>query len=511
MTLTLDLYLCFLEKEFALLRPVEMDGTVPIKRVCPWRPGRNSPDELYLLPGGTSGCTAPLAMHVAAKDTPPQVPGKNELWLLAPESSYENVLCRAMEIYIEFVRFTSEVTVLALTKKDMKAALAMMRDALGIGVSIVDKDYLVLESLTHENNAPLYEAGRDSLQSGQRMDHLQVENLYLTDARFDETFTLQGLREFCRYNLPEYKGLCLYYNFFIHGQYAGRMIYVLRSDIYSDSLLPFLEEYSSLIYECFRSRDEHSLARSATAVHRFLLDLVEWDMKNIAPALTAFRRIGWEAEDSFRAICLSGKGYARSEMTMAYLCTMLEDTFPACVATCRGQTIYCLHNRTRDDKTGFLGDLAMFLRDNLLQAGLSCVFAGLENSGSHFREAEAALLLGERSNDSFWLHYFHNHTLSYVLAKAEEEIPLEDLYSPVLKTLLDYDSEHPEISLTETLYTYICCHFNASRAADALFIHRTTFLYRMNKLKSLVKLDLEDFDALTELMLSFVVLRRQKS
>ncbi|MBR5995569.1 MAG: hypothetical protein IK026_03180 [Eubacteriaceae bacterium] len=112
-------------------------------------------------------------------------------------------------------------------------------------------------------------------------------------------------------------------------------------------------------------------------------------------------RIGWEADDSFRAICLSGKGYARSEMTMSYLCTMLEETFPTCVAVSRGETIYCLHDRTREDRTDFSGDLAIFLRDNLLQAGLSCVFTGLENCGPHFREAEAALYFGEQTDDSF--------------------------------------------------------------------------------------------------------------
>ncbi|MBR5995570.1 MAG: helix-turn-helix domain-containing protein [Eubacteriaceae bacterium] len=88
-------------------------------------------------------------------------------------------------------------------------------------------------------------------------------------------------------------------------------------------------------------------------------------------------------------------------------------------------------------------------------------------------------------------------------------MPSEDLYSPVLKTLLLHDSEHPELPLTETLYAYLCCHFNESRAAETLFIHRTTFLYRMNKLRSLVQLDLEDFDTLTGLMLSFAIWRRR--
>ena len=505
MTLTLGLYLYLLEREFLLLRPEGLDGAAAVKRVRPWRPGASGREELLLLPSGAPECDAPLVLHVAAGDLPSRTPGEGELWLLAPESTYENVLCRAMEICFDFIRFAGEVTELALAKRDMRGALSQLRDYLGINLCVVDKDYLVLEALGHESNAPLENS---ILLPGSRMDAAQVENLYLTDPRFDETFVLRGLREFLRYDQPDYAGRCLYYNFFLRGQYAGRLIFILREDVYSDALLPFLEEYAERIYECFRSRDEHSLARGATAVRRYLLDLVGGDAENAAQALTAFRRIGWEAEDSFRAICLSGKGYARSEMTMSYLCTMLEDAFPACVAACRGQTIYCLHDRTRETGDTFSGELAVFLRDNLLQAGLSCVFSGLENSGPRFREAEAALRLGERADDSFWLHYFHDHTLAYTLEAAEAEVPAEDLFSPALKTLLAFDAEHPELPLAETLYAYLASHFNASRAAEMLFIHRTTFLYRMDRLRKLVKLDLDDFDTLTGLMLSFSVWRR---
>ena len=509
MKLTLDLFLFFMKKECAVVRPEHIDGSYIIERVRPLSSEKASPGALTLVPGREEPCPE-NAVHVAARDTSLEFPLPGEIWLLALESSFERVVFLAVEVCGDFLRFNSAVTELALAKRDLRGALGLIGRYLGTSISIVDSDYMVAEYLPHLNEEPFRAARMGLMEQGRRMDAGEIENLYLTDPRFDETFVQQGIREFCRYEYPDYLGRCLYYNFFLRGRYAGRLIFNIREDLYSDCLLPFLEDCSRLICDCFCSRNDHSLSRAASAVHRYLLDYALEGESNAPQAAAAFWEIGWRVDDSYRAICLSGRGYARSETTLSYLCTLLEDAFPACTAACREQTIYCLHNRNRETGENFSGALAVFLRENLLQAGLSCVYNSLENSGAYFREAAAALRIGEKADDGLWLHYFHDHTLAYTLDAAQASVPAEDLYSPVLKKLLDFDKSHPDLSLTDTLYAYLACHFNASRAADMLFIHRTTFLYRMEKLRRLVKLDLEDFDTVTGLMLSYAVWHREK-
>ena len=53
---------------------------------------------------------------------------------------------------------------------------------------------------------------------------------------------------------------------------------------------------------------------------------------------------------------------------------------------------------------------------------------------------------------------------------------------------------------------YISNQMNAVRAAKALFIHRSTFLYRMSHIRELVSLDLEDPDQLLYLLLTYKLL-----
>ena len=509
MKLTFDLFLYLLGREYELIRPEGPDMSAPVSRVRPWLPGLSGGAEILIVPGRSPECLSPYTIHVAARDLPEETPGPGECWVLAPTRSYESVLYRAMDICGDFLQFSSAFTEQALSRHDLRAAMGLLQQALGVSLSVVDKDYLVAEVAFDESDDPVRSTG--ALTAGSRMDAGQVEDLYLIDPQFDETFLRQGVQEFRRYDLPDYKGRCLYYNFFLRGRYVGRLVCNLREDRYGPALLPLLEECAALLSECFCYRNDHSLSRAATAVHRYLLDYALDGESNGPQAAAAFWEIGWQVSDSYRAICLSGRGYARSEMTMTYLCTLLEDTFPACVAACRDQTIYCLHNRCRETGGNFAGALAVFLRENLLQAGLSCVYDSLETSGPHFREAAAVLRMGERADDGFWLHYFHDHTLTYALESAAAEVPAEDLYCPVLKQLLAFDREHPELPLTETLEAYITCRYNATRAAEKLFIHRTTFLYRMEKLRQVTELDLEDPDAVAELILSFALYRRQRS
>lgn len=61
----------------------------------------------------------------------------------------------------------------------------------------------------------------------------------------------------------------------------------------------------------------------------------------------------------------------------------------------------------------------------------------------------------------------------------------------------------------DTLYQYIRCGVNASVAAEKLFIHRTTFSYRMRKINSLAEIDLTNWEQLFCIMMYFSMTRKE--
>lgn len=62
----------------------------------------------------------------------------------------------------------------------------------------------------------------------------------------------------------------------------------------------------------------------------------------------------------------------------------------------------------------------------------------------------------------------------------------------------------------KTLECYVKCRYNAAHTAKELFIHRSTFLNRLERIKELTKLDLDDFASRLYVELS-IYRREEKS
>ena len=68
--------------------------------------------------------------------------------------------------------------------------------------------------------------------------------------------------------------------------------------------------------------------------------------------------------------------------------------------------------------------------------------------------------------------------------------------------LKEYDRKNGT-SLFETLETYIHCQYNATKTASALFIHRNSLSYRMEKIEELTRIDYNDTNQLFHLAVGF--------
>jgi DNA-binding PucR family transcriptional regulator len=60
--------------------------------------------------------------------------------------------------------------------------------------------------------------------------------------------------------------------------------------------------------------------------------------------------------------------------------------------------------------------------------------------------------------------------------------------------------------LLKTLYYYLILGRSGSEAADALCIHRNTLRYRINKIKSILSIDINQPDVINQLLASFIII-----
>lgn len=90
------------------------------------------------------------------------------------------------------------------------------------------------------------------------------------------------------------------------------------------------------------------------------------------------------------------------------------------------------------------------------------------------------------------------------LADSADLAPFRELIEP----LLEYDRERRS-DLVRTLRVYFLAGTNASEAADRLFLHRNSMLYRLARVEKLTGLDLKDPRAVLALQLGLLSIDQQ--
>ena len=89
------------------------------------------------------------------------------------------------------------------------------------------------------------------------------------------------------------------------------------------------------------------------------------------------------------------------------------------------------------------------------------------------------------------------------LARSPDLAPFRELVRP----LVEHDRERRS-DLVRTLRAYFASGANASEAADRMFLHRNSMLYRLERIQKLTGLDLKDPKASLALQLGLLALEK---
>lgn len=119
-------------------------------------------------------------------------------------------------------------------------------------------------------------------------------------------------------------------------------------------------------------------------------------------------------------------------------------------------------------------------------AGLGGFHPGLRGVSRSYLEAQQALEVGRKLGVGKGLHHYDE--VAPYLVLAQNPLVAERYVEHVLGRLLAADTRG---SLLETLAAYLT-HRSLKAAAQALHLHRHTVLYRLEKVKDLLEVDLDD-------------------
>lgn len=247
-------------------------------------------------------------------------------------------------------------------------------------------------------------------------------------------------------------------------------------------------------------------------VEVLLKSLISNEKVDYIPIINGLSDISWLPAHRYCCVCVQIGSLDYRAHTVKLLCNQLEELLPGSSAFEFNGNIVVLVNLDLHGGTAMdmVGQMVYFLRDNFLKAGVSDEFTGFIDMFYHHRQALIALDFVCRQQSYRWTARFSDVALPYMAEQCMRELPLHVVCSRGILQMQRYDEEHGTF-FYKTLACYIETRFNALQTAKKLFIHRSTFLYRMDRIKELFKIDLENDDVLLYTMLSMKMLELSRS
>ena len=261
---------------------------------------------------------------------------------------------------------------------------------------------------------------------------------------------------------------------------------------------------ASAIERLYRASSATGGSRPFINAHSSLKSLILGRQVSDADLVQSAIAQGWSQDaDEYQCLCIDFASSLQVQdccfmRPYAAVCSRLQATFD-CVAFVVENRIVAALNRSRmgmeDDRLA--NDLGRFAEDHHLIIGSSAPYLGLRSLRDSYRQAFAALRMGYVGG-SEELVPFPAHALEIGMNFIMKEMAPERFCPKELLELAQQDHD-----LFVALKTYLLSNCNSSEAGKRLSLQRNSFVYRLEKARRLLGLDLDDPDTRLLLLISF--------
>ena len=218
-------------------------------------------------------------------------------------------------------------------------------------------------------------------------------------------------------------------------------------------------------------------------------------------------RLDWKEEDTYFCLVFKVTYLDKKKLAANVICSHIEKAYHYSCSFLYQEDIVTFFDVSKEGKDldTIAGEMKYFIRESFLKAGYSRAMPGHGNLRRQYVQACVALDVGSRIRPYLWIHHFNSVAFPYLLEQSTRRLPGYMVSHEGLLALQRHDAvQHTEYM--KTLRVYLDQNLNAMQTAKELFIHRSTFLYRLEKIKEILDSRLDDPDELVYLSLSFRLL-----
>ncbi len=149
-------------------------------------------------------------------------------------------------------------------------------------------------------------------------------------------------------------------------------------------------------------------------------------------------------------------------------------------------------------------DLEAFCAAEDTRIGVSNVFSDVTLFSERYAQAKNALKLGSALDKKKRLFEYRHFQIYDLLKHCGDSQELRLFCHDALERLRRYDLEN-DSSLYDTLRVYLDCGKSIKLAAERMFIHRNSMVYRLEKITRIGRIDLEDPETCLLLQISYLI------
>ncbi|MBQ6454514.1 MAG: helix-turn-helix domain-containing protein [Eggerthellaceae bacterium] len=348
---------------------------------------------------------------------------------------------------------------------------------------VIDGDFMVLgtssKAATLSSNPAAGSSDGRSLSLGAFDQFLEVYDLSMSEK---EPLVLTLLDQ-----------TTLNFNLFEADVYAGCLTVHYTGRPYRPSDKPLIRVLGKHVLESMQQLAAHA-PEGIGSLRQALQALVE------ERPLDALERDVIDAANSGRRfVCLRLKlSNQLEQLPLGYVRNAIEGTFPNCV-------VFEYHHNSivamvdidalgNDDyRESITKGIEPFTGSMEMNAGVSNPFDDLRAARYLFFQANHALDIGLLFDPGKGLYFFEDYALRQLVMNSVSNMRLELLFPEGLRKLIAHDKASPT-SYVETLRTYLENNLSIAKTANELYVHRSTLMERLSRIKRELDLDFEDPD-----------------
>ncbi|MDO4491780.1 MAG: helix-turn-helix domain-containing protein [Lachnospiraceae bacterium] len=301
------------------------------------------------------------------------------------------------------------------------------------------------------------------------------------------------------------------YNFYYHDRFSGRLIMALSDSEHPERESLILNQLAECIeYLLRRFGSFHTTSNAQNLLRKFLSDSLSGMVASPQECNQLLRNTGWTDQHDYMMVSFLPEHRLKKELYPPYLISQVEELWKdSCAVESDGNVVMIINLSINGEKklTDFYQSLAYMVRDGLMIAGCSRIFHDLKDIDLFYRQSRYAIELGQKKDSTRWYFRFDDYALDYLLSYGTGLFKPEQVCHPALLQLQEHD-QNRQTSYYSTFYMYFKCQFNMSHAASRLYIHRSTFISRMDRILEMTKLNLDDYETRLYLEVSFWLLNK---